>query len=468
MRGFARRVFKRQGDDPGGDLVSQRRDARAPRLVAQEAFKALLHEPLLPAPHACLRLPRPAHDPVRADPLGAEQNDLGAPDMLLRRVAVLDESGEPPAVGQWKRKAKSQCACARIACPTSTGNPQKDSTVRFYPLVSNCALQREFVAIYAESNRYDVLCRLITDDVIDQVVDCLKRGFPHRPKSYWVSALDKLARRAAIEDYPRYGYALEAKGQIVGVVLLIFSRREGEAGSYIRCNISSWCVDTEYRASGVLLHVTAVKRKEVTYLNISPAVRTRPAIEALGFQRFSNGQIFSAPILSTFQRNVRVRSFTADGPNEASVGKRAQNPGRTCRVWLPCARVREGRRGLSFRLPASGDLVCHPMCASDLLPQHVRIFPFCRPNRATLAVSLGSVLHLDATGPGLGWWVDIFPNATRNTSKARFRLASATFPIPSWRSLAHRRGGWVHAPCGSTQEQLRSWRSNGAVKVWQI
>ncbi len=172
-----------------------------------------------------------------------------------------------------------------------------------------------------KSNRYDVLCRLITDDVIDQVVECLKRGFPHRPKSYWVSALEKLAGRAAIEDYPRYGYALEANGQIVGVVLLIFSRRDGPAGSYIRCNISRWCVDTEYRACAIMLHMAAVKRKEVTYLNISPALRTRPAIEALGFRRFSNGQIISAPILSTPQRNAHVGAFRTDGPEAAPLSE---------------------------------------------------------------------------------------------------------------------------------------------------
>ena len=261
-----------------------------------------------------------------------------------------------------------------------------------------------------KSNRYDVLCRLITDDVIDQVVDCLKRGFPHRPKSYWVSALDKLARRAAIEDYPRYGYALEAKGQIVGVVLLIFSRREGEAGSYIRCNISSWCVDTEYRASAVLLHVTAVKRKEVTYLNISPAVRTRPAIEALGFQRFSNGQIFSAPILSTFQRNVRVRSFTADGPelkllSESERKILAEHAAFGCRA-LVC--VKDGaaypfvfqRRAILRVIPCAHLIYCRSMS---------EFFRFAGPIGRHLLFRSGPFCILDATGPAGGLVGRYFP-----------------------------------------------------------
>jgi hypothetical protein len=159
----------------------------------------------------------------------------------------------------------------------------------------------------------DVRCRLITDDLIEAVIECLVRGFPLRARSYWVGALERMSRRAAIGDYPRYGYALEAKGKIVGVILLIFSRRESDAGSHVRCNISSWCVDAEYRAGAILLHMAAVKHKEVTYLNISPATHTRPTIEALGFQCFSSGQIFSAPILSGSPGDGSVRAFEPDG-----------------------------------------------------------------------------------------------------------------------------------------------------------
>jgi len=164
-----------------------------------------------------------------------------------------------------------------------------------------------------------ILCCLITDDLIARVVACLARGFPSRSSSYWVCALDQMSRREIVEDYPRYGYALEAKGQIVGVLLLIYSRRDGVGGGRVYCNLSSWCVDVEYRGSGcaLLLHTAAVRHREVTYLNISPAEFTRPAIEALGFQRFARGQIFSAPILSSQSWSTRVRTFSVDRPESA-------------------------------------------------------------------------------------------------------------------------------------------------------
>jgi hypothetical protein len=153
--------------------------------------------------------------------------------------------------------------------------------------------------------------------MIDQVVECLQRGFPHRPKNYWVGGLEKMSTRALIDNYPRYGYALEATGKIVGVILLIFTRLETPAGSCVRCNISSWCVDAEYRASSLLLHMMAVKRREVTYINISPAKHTQSTIEALGFRRLTNGQVFFMPSLSTPHPNVRVCAFKSEAPESA-------------------------------------------------------------------------------------------------------------------------------------------------------
>ena len=163
----------------------------------------------------------------------------------------------------------------------------------------------------------EVLCRPIDDDDFDAVIACLQRGFPDRPRRYWERALDEMARRPAIEDYPRYGNALIAGGNVVGVLLQIFSRRDAANGSVIRCNISSWCVDKEYRGYSLMLHMTSVERKEVTYVNISPAAHTRKTIEAFGFRRFAQGQMFLAPILSAVQSNIVVVAFAAQSPEAA-------------------------------------------------------------------------------------------------------------------------------------------------------
>ncbi len=60
------RRLQRQRYDPGDQCDLERCDPRRPRLVAQQAIVAVGHEPLLPAPHAGLRLVRRRHDRGRA------------------------------------------------------------------------------------------------------------------------------------------------------------------------------------------------------------------------------------------------------------------------------------------------------------------------------------------------------------------------------------------------------------------
>src|SRR5947209_967151 len=92
-----------------------------------------------------------------------------------------------------------------------------------------------------------VCCRAIEERDIRSVIDCLKRGFPHRREAYWTTALARLASRPRIGELPRFGYLLEHSNRVVGVILVIFSRRERADGHIIRCNLSSWCVDKEFR-----------------------------------------------------------------------------------------------------------------------------------------------------------------------------------------------------------------------------
>lgn len=98
---LAKWLMKRQGDDLFGDICAERRNARAARLGAQKAAVSFLRELFLPAPDADLGFVRAPHALVRADPVGAQQNDLGPPDMLLDRVTVIDEGLQPCAV--WRR-----------------------------------------------------------------------------------------------------------------------------------------------------------------------------------------------------------------------------------------------------------------------------------------------------------------------------------------------------------------------------
>ncbi len=154
-----------------------------------------------------------------------------------------------------------------------------------------------------------IRCRLIREADAPALAELLVRGFPERSLSYWTRALDTLARRDAPAAYPRFGYLLEHDGAPVGVILMIFTTWGPEGKTRTRCNISSWYVDERYRGYASLLIAAAVRHKDVTYVNISPATHTWPVIEAQGFTRYCDGQMLTAPALSRWAPNARPRAF---------------------------------------------------------------------------------------------------------------------------------------------------------------
>ena len=122
---------------------------------------------------------------------------------------------------------------------------------------------------------------MITGQDASALARLLAKGFPERGEDYWLRAFETLANRDSPEGYPRFGYMLESDQGPVGVILMIFTRF---ADAPVRCNISSWYVDERFRGYASLLIAAAVRHKDVTYINISPATHTWPVIEAQGFR----------------------------------------------------------------------------------------------------------------------------------------------------------------------------------------
>jgi hypothetical protein len=151
-----------------------------------------------------------------------------------------------------------------------------------------------------------VRSRQIIESDVDGVVDLLTRGFRIRSRDYWRTALARLAAHPSPASLPKFGYLLENEGVPVGVLLLIFSSIPSCDGVTTRCNVSSWYVDPEFRSQAPLLVSQALKHKNVTYVNISPAVHTRPIVEAQGFSRYSSGQFVALPALSRSGGEAKV------------------------------------------------------------------------------------------------------------------------------------------------------------------
>ncbi|MCJ8151965.1 MULTISPECIES: hypothetical protein [Shinella] len=149
-------------------------------------------------------------------------------------------------------------------------------------------------------------CRTIEKDDWCGVIDCLGRGFPEHPRRHWQDALERMAARPVVDDHPQHGYCLASEGQIVGVMLTLFFRQPALAAQPVRCNLSSWAVDEPFRSYAGKLIMTAMRRREVTFLSITPAPITLKVTEGLRFQRFADGQQAFLPALSTVKTSTRV------------------------------------------------------------------------------------------------------------------------------------------------------------------
>lgn len=160
--------------------------------------------------------------------------------------------------------------------------------------------------------RVKVRCRTIEDDDLDAVVRLLRVGFPDRSEAYWRTGLERHRSQPLPDDVPRYGYVLERDGAIVGVLLALYRTVTDEAGTHLRCNLSSWYVLPEFRALGTLLDGFAMRDRRVTYTNVSPAPQTWRMHEARGFKPVCSGQMLVMPLFAGFGRGRRVRAATPE------------------------------------------------------------------------------------------------------------------------------------------------------------
>jgi hypothetical protein len=167
-------------------------------------------------------------------------------------------------------------------------------------------------------------CREISAGDLDAVADLLTRGFAGRTREYWMQGLRRQAARDVPAGYPRFGYMLDNDGAAVGVLLLLYSSRNDSDEAAIQCNLSSWYVDPAFRNYAPLLTKIAQRHKEVTYLNISPAIWTWPIVEAQGFTSYCSGLFFSIPALARAAPGMTVETIAPDagaieGLSEAEV-----------------------------------------------------------------------------------------------------------------------------------------------------
>ena len=154
--------------------------------------------------------------------------------------------------------------------------------------------------------------RQIDDADVPEAVELIQRGFasPY-PRGFWLDLFARLQRRTVPDGFPRYGYALESNGKLVGLILLIYSIVWKDGSPVIRCNGSTVCTDPEFSFYGPLLYARAHNDKNVTVLSITPAEHTYRMIETMGFVRYSNGLFLTMPLLAAAASDGAARVVDA-------------------------------------------------------------------------------------------------------------------------------------------------------------
>ena len=158
-----------------------------------------------------------------------------------------------------------------------------------------------------------VRCRQIAEADLIGLAGFLAHGFPRSQLDDWHRGFKLIETLPPVEGMPRYGYVLESESGIVGVLLLISSRRPD---GRIISNLSSWYVEPNWRTHSTLLVGMATKLKHVIYLNASPAPHTWRTLQAQGFHPYNFGRSAVFPALN-FGTGQVSESIPADLPEQS-------------------------------------------------------------------------------------------------------------------------------------------------------
>jgi len=156
--------------------------------------------------------------------------------------------------------------------------------------------------------------RLITDADIPASINLLTRGYGQgsthgliRPRSFWEHIFSCLSYRALpAGELPRYGFVIDSDGELVGILLLIFSTIRDNGKDTLRCNGFGLYVDPAFRLCTPLLIRKASNFKDATVLNLTPGAHTFRMIEALSYVRYCDGLFVSMPLFSRAARETPV------------------------------------------------------------------------------------------------------------------------------------------------------------------
>ena len=122
----------------------------------------------------------------------------------------------------------------------------------------------------------------ITDSDVRTVAE-----FLHREMSSALSESDWHRAMAAPWDaeQPNHGYLLRENGRVVGAYLALYSERMIDGRLRRICNLGTWCVADEHRATGLRLLRSLLRQRGYSFTDLSPNSNVVALNTRLGFDR---------------------------------------------------------------------------------------------------------------------------------------------------------------------------------------
>ena len=119
-----------------------------------------------------------------------------------------------------------------------------------------------------------------TAEMFEAIYPLLVALNPALPKEKWRTLVDYPWRAPGDE----LGYVLVDKGEIVGFLSTLYSRRVIDGVETRFCNTAHWVVRQEFRADSMRLFLTVLRQRDTTITNLTSSVAVAAMMPKLGFK----------------------------------------------------------------------------------------------------------------------------------------------------------------------------------------
>src|SRR5437899_4358868 len=94
-------------------------------------------------------------------------------------------------------------------------------------------------------------------------------------------------------EQPNHGFLMHENGRVVGAYLALYSERMIDGRPRRFCNLGTWCVEDEHRATGLRLQRSLLRQRGYTFTDLTPNPTVVALNQRLGFASLDTARVWS-------------------------------------------------------------------------------------------------------------------------------------------------------------------------------